>query len=291
MTQLGPILAAALTPFDGKGAVHEAAIGPMVDHVLSQGIDGLYVGGSTGECVLLSIEQRTVLLQALAAYAKGRCTLIAHIGSAATNDAVRLARIAADAGYDAVSALPPYYYNFSPEDVLGYYDAVAGATDLPLIVYHIPSMSKINLDRVYLEKLLADDRVAGIKFTDSDLYKFERLLSFAPQKLHYFGSDEMFLGAVAMGAYGGIGSTYNIIGSLYSGIRKAVADRDLETARALQKRANGFIDILLEVGVIPGLKHAMNTLGVNIGTSLPPFRTPEPAALRKLDAWLDANDF
>ena len=280
-----------LTPFDAKGAVDVAAIGPMVDQVLSQGIDGLYVGGSTGECVLMSTEQRIVLLKALAEYAKGECSIVAHVGSAATGDAARLAEVAAEAGYDAVSAVPPYYYKFSPDDILAYYDTIASASALPLIVYHIPTLSSVNLSLAHLEKLLADDRVAGIKFTDSDLFKFERLMTFAPQKLHYFGSDEMFLGASAMGAYGGIGSTYQRHRrTLRCHAPCGRQRRHGHGSRLFRSRSIPSSRFLLEVGVIPGLKHAMNRLGNNVGTCLPPFRALDPAPVARLEAWLDAYE-
>ncbi|MCC0024401.1 MAG: N-acetylneuraminate lyase [Hyphomicrobiaceae bacterium] len=275
-----------LTPFDAQGMVDETAIGPMVDLVLGQGIDGLYAGGSTGECVLQSLEQRQVLLRALADYAKGKCTLVAHVGSAATGDAQMLARTAGDAGFDAVAAVPPYYYKFSAGEIADYYAAIADASDLPLIVYHIPVLTGVNMTLAELERLLGDDRVIGIKFTDSDLFKFERLINAAPDKLHYFGSDEMFLGAAAMGAYGGIGSTYNVIGGLIVAIKAAVDAGDLPTARALQTRANEFIAILLKVGVVPGLKHALAQLGAPIGQCLPPFKKPAADALAQLDTWL-----
>jgi N-acetylneuraminate lyase len=116
----GSIFAALLTPFDDNGAVSPERVGPLVDFVLSQGVDGLYASGSTGESVLQSEQERATLLTALAEYARGKCTLIAHVGSASTPEATALAKLAGQHGYDAVSAVPPYYYKHKFDDIHDY---------------------------------------------------------------------------------------------------------------------------------------------------------------------------
>ena len=104
----GSIFAALLTPFDELGKVNPRGIAPLVDYILSKGVHGLYASGSTGESILQSREERAELLIALAEYARGKCTLIAHVGAASTADAVSLAETSKSLGYDAVSAIPPY---------------------------------------------------------------------------------------------------------------------------------------------------------------------------------------
>jgi len=140
----GAILAAMLTPFDKDGSVFVDGIPPLVDHVLTQGVHGLYAGGSTGEAMLQSREERALLLTELAAYARGKCTLVAHVGAASTEDAIALARLAARESYHAVSAVPPYYYKHAFDDILDYYKAIADAAGMPLIVYNIPALTGAN---------------------------------------------------------------------------------------------------------------------------------------------------
>ena len=285
----GSIFAAMLTPMRDDGSVAPERIRALVDFILSRGVEGLYAGGSTGECVLLGRDERAELLSALASEAGGRCSLVAHVGAASTGDAVALARLAGRAGYDAVSAIPPYYYKFSFQEIADYYAAIADAAGLPLIVYNIPSLTGVDLGTDQLLELLRDPRVGGIKFTDKNVFQFSRLRQAVPGKRFYFGTDEMFICAAAAGTDGGIGSTYNLIGDVYVGIRAAVEEGDIATARALQTKANDLIEILIQTGVVPGLKHAMNRLGVPVGGCRRPFRPPPPDALRKLEAWMDDN--
>jgi len=285
----GAIHAAMLTPLDDDGAVSAERLGPLVDYILSRGVDGLYAGGSTGEAMLLSRAERALVLEELAACAGGRCTLIAHVGAASTDDAVALARLAGQAGYAAVAAVPPYYYKHGFAEIADYYWAIADAAGLPLMIYNIPALTGVDLGTERLLELLADPRVGGIKFTDTDVFQFTRLRNAAPDKRFYFGSDEMFICAAAAGTDGGIGSTYNLIGEVYVGIMETVEAGDVETARALQAKANGLIEILLDTGVVPGLKHAMNRVGVPLGGCRRPFRPAPPAALERLDRWIDAN--
>ncbi len=289
MTIPGSIFAAMLTPFRDDGSVAPERIGALVDYILSKGVDGLYAGGSTGECILLSRAERSEILQALASEARGRCSLVAHVGAASTGDAVALARIAGRAGYDAVSAIPPYYYKYTFAEITDYYAAIADASGLPLVIYNIPALTGVELATDQLLDLLRDSRVGGIKFTDKDVFQFSRLRQAVPEKRFYFGTDEMFICAAAAGTDGGIGSTYNLIGDVYVGIRPAVEEGDIATARMLQAKANDLIGILLQTGVIPGLKHAMNRLDVPVGACRRPFRPPPPEAIRKLETWMDGN--
>lgn len=285
----GAILAAMLTPFKEDGTVSVEGIAPLVDHILAQGVHGLYAGGSTGEAMLQSQEERALLLTELAGYARGKCTLVAHVGAASTEEAVALAHLAAREGYHAVSAVPPYYYKHAFEDILDYYKAIADAASLPLIVYNIPALSGTNLSTDQLLRLIEDEGIGGMKYTTPDLFQFWQLRRAAPDKSFYFGTDEMFLGAAAVGADGGIGSTYNLIGDVYVGILEAVEAGDITTARQLQAKSNTLVDILLETGVMPGLKYALRRQGVPVGPCRRPFSPPAPAALAKLDRWMDEN--
>jgi N-acetylneuraminate lyase len=271
----------------GDGSVAPKAVAPLVDFILTQGVHGLYASGSTGESVLQSVQERGEILTALAEHAKGKCTLIAHVGAASTGDAVALARLAGDTGFDAVSAVPPYYYKHRFEDIATYYDEIASAAGLPLIIYNIPALTGTDLSTERLLELMQDSRIAGVKYTAQDLFQFSQLRKAAPDKKFYFGTDEMFLGAAAMGADGGIGSTYNLIGDIYIAVEQAVMAGNIDEARACQAAANDFIAILLEVGVIPGLKYCLTRLGVPVGPCRAPFASVSKFASAKLDAWLE----
>lgn len=291
MKNLGSIFAALLTPYDDSGAISIDRLGPLVDFVIDQGVHGIYASGSTGECVLQSRDERKAHLQGLAKHAQGRCSLIAHVGSAATADAVYLAELASDLGYDALSAVPPIYYRHSFEAIQDYYEAIARAGRLPLTIYNIPVLSGADLSTENLLNLLDIPNVEGIKFTAQDLYQFGRLRKKRPQKTFYFGTDEMFLGACAMGTDGGIGSTYNLIGKNYVEIEAAVRAGDIARAQELQQQSNDLIEILIRVGVVPGLKYALGRIGIPVGSSRAPFRPTSAEGQAAIDAWLAAHGF
>lgn len=289
MTINGGILAAMLTPFEQNGEICTAAVPALVDYILSTGVDGLYAGGSSGECILQSTEERATLLESLAGCAKGRCTLIAHVGSASTDTATTLGRLAGELGYDGVSAIPPFYYPHDSQSIVNYYKSIASASGLPLIIYNIPALTGVDLGTSGLMQLLKDDRIIGIKFTATDLFQYWQLRSAAPDKQFFFGTDEMFLSAAATGTDGGIGSTYNLIGDVYVGIMSAIKNGDLATARELQYKSNELVDVLKQTGVLPGLKYALTKLGVPVGQCREPFQPPTPESLVLLDNWMERH--
>ena len=289
MTISGSIFAAMLTPFNDDGSVSIEGVAPLLDYILSKGVDGMYASGSTGESVLQSQEERAALLSELGDYARDKCTLIAHVGSASTGEAVSLAKLAEQKGFHALSAVPPFYYKHTFSDIADYYKSIVDAADLPLIIYNIPTLSGTDIPTEKLLELLEDNRIAGVKFTAQDLFQFEELRKAAPDRSFYFGTDEMFLGAVAMGTDGGIGSTYNLIGDVYVGIQKAIAAGNVDQAQQLQRRANDLIAILFGTGILPGLKYALNRLGVPVGPCRQPFSKPSAESIKLLENWMDES--
>ncbi|TGQ74962.1 MAG: N-acetylneuraminate lyase [Mesorhizobium sp.] len=247
------------------------------DYVLRQGLAGLYVGGSSGESGLLTVDELLAQQQVVAAGAAASgARLIAHVGMPNLRDSIRLAQQAQQLGYQALSALPPHSYPFSDEEVFGYYEALTSATDLPLIVYEIPLRTGRPLPLGLLARLLDLQNVVGIKFTSTDLFKYAMLRKRQPQKLFYYGFDEIYAAAGMLGTEGGIGTTYNLLGRLYVAIDQAVRAGDLARARALQMVSQDFVAALLETGVLPGMKAAFRAIGVDCGPTRAPM-TPAVA--------------
>ncbi len=280
---LAGVFSALITPFKPDGSLNLDMLGPLAEFELAQGLHGFYVGGSTGEAFLQTAEERKTVLRTFANAVNGRAKLIAHVGAISTDEAINIAGAAADAGYDAVSAIPPFYYDFSAAEVLAHYRALADATPLPLIVYNFPAKSARPLSTADLLALLDHPKIIGVKHTSQNLYQLERLKTAAPGAVIYNGFDEMFVGGVAMGADGGIGTTYNVMGQLFVEIYRAMQSDDLAQARALQTRANAVIDVLIDVGVFPGTKAILKGLGVDCGECRRPFAQLTPAQQAKVD--------
>lgn len=271
MTAMDGIFAALLTPFAADETIDREATARLVDFQAQLGLDGLYVGGSSGEAMLQSREERGAYLADVAAAANGRMKLIAHVGAVATADVLALAEAAARAGYHAISAIPPFYYDFSRPEVLAHYRAVADASALPLIIYNFPARTA-GFTLPELGELFAHQRIIGIKHTSSDMFMLERIRRQYPEIYVYNGYDEMALAGLAMGAQGAIGTTYNYLGDLFVQMRRDISAGRVDEARCLQKLANILIEVLIDVGVMPGSKGVLDIMGVPVGTSRRPFR-------------------
>lgn len=272
MNRLKGMHAALLTGLSDDGEFSPSRQRNINDYVLQQGLDGLYVGGSSGESGLLTVDELLDQQAIVAESAKSSDhQMIAHVGAPNLRDGIRLARSAAKHGYHALSALPPHTYPFSDQEIIAYYTTLSAATDLPMIVYEVPIRTGRPLGDAVLAQLLDIPNVAGIKFTSNDMFKMARLRKSHPQKLVFFGFDEVYLAAAALGVDGGIGTTYNILGKLYAALHKAVAKQDLKTARTLQELSQEFVATILKTGVLPGVKIALQEIGIDCGPTRAPF--------------------
>lgn len=283
------IYPALITPFNTTGAIDELALIDLTRWHIDQGVAGFYVGGSTGESLLLTSEERKRVLEIVAYEAQGKADVIAHIGSFSTRQAVELAQHASDVGVRAVSSVPPFYYKHTLSELAAYYADIASESGLPIILYNVPALSGIAFKSGELSDLFADPNIIGVKHTSYDMYQMERLISGYPDKTVFGGHDELFLSALAIGARGSIGSTFNFMPGLFRSLREAFDNRRLEEAALLQKRVNNIIDVLLEVGVFPGVKAALQWLGRPCGECRKPFQPLTAAERRKLSSVLENN--
>ena len=268
---LGGIHAALLTPFDKEDAIDWTSMEALVQFIINQGVHGLYVSGSSGEAMLQSIAERSECLRNVAELARDKLKLIAHVGAVATRDVLKLAEVAHSSGYHAISAVTPYYYQFSRAEVLAHYQTIADHSALPLIIYNFPAITQA-FSVAELSNLLQHKNIIGVKHTSTDLFALERLRRHCPDALIYNGYDEMFLGGLSMGASGAIGTTYNLMGDVFVAIATAYEQAHTAKALELQRMANVIIEALIEVGVIPGCKMAMEMMGVPVGLARLPFR-------------------
>jgi N-acetylneuraminate lyase len=261
--RLAGLHAALMTPYDEDGEISTPCLARLVERALGHGLDGIYVGGSTGESLLLSVEERELVFREVAQAAAGRGALIGHVGAIATRDAERLARCCAASGYHAVSAIPPIYFRHSLAAVRDYYAAIVHAAGgLPLIVYNVPAMTGIQFSLADLKSLLGLPGVAGVKQTVVDMYQMEQLRRAYPDLLLLNGFDEMLLAGLVSGANGGIGSTYGVMGHRWVELRRRLEAGDVRGAFEIQSRCNAVVDLLVQLGVFPALKYLLARLGV-----------------------------
>lgn len=267
--QLAGMYAALMTGLEDDGSFSPDRQRALDAYVLRQGLTGLYVGGSSGESGLLDVEE-LLAQQALVAEDAGSTVLIAHVGAPSLRDSVRLAKNAARLGYAGLSALPPHSYPFSDAEILAYYRDLQAATDLPLIVYEVPIRTGRPIGLETLVAIMDLPNVAGLKFTSNDMFKLSMLRRRCPDATLYFGFDEIYLSGAVLGADGGIGTTYNLLGRLYAALDRAIRAGDLAEAQRLQTISAVFVETLLETGVLPGMKAAFRAIGIDVGPTRAP---------------------
>lgn len=265
------IIPAFITPFKEDGSLNTEAAKKHALRLCEMGADGLYVGGSSGEMILQSVEERKALLEAVAGAVPAGFPIIAHIGAANPADAFELALHAEKVGVAAISSVTPFYYKYSFAETKAYYEKITRLVKTPMIIYNIPILSGSSLSLRQLSELMSIEGVAGMKFTCSDYYSFERLRSAFPDKLLFNGSDEMVLAGLAMGADGGIGTNYNIIVGKFAELYKRFLAHDMAGALEMQHEINDVIEVTLSYNLLPAVKYLVAECGCDCGKCRDPF--------------------
>lgn len=258
------IYSALLISFDENGNLDEKGTRNIIRYNIDEmKVDGLYVGGSTGENFMISIEMKKRIFEIVKDEAKDAVKLIAQVGSINLYEAVELGKYATELGYDSLSAVTPFYYKFDFEEIKNYYMTIVNETNNNMIIYSIPFLTGVNMNVQQFGELLCHDKIIGIKFTAGDFYLLERVREAFPDKLLYAGFDEMLLPAVALGVDGAIGSTYNVTGKIAREVFDATTAGNLVTARKKQTYLNNIIEALLGNGIYQTIKEILKLKGVD----------------------------
>lgn len=271
--RIGGIIVPLVTPFDENGDLDVERSRSLIEKHLDVGVHGFYIGGSSGEGFLQSVDERCDFLRFVAEVVSGRGLLIAQVGALSSRDVHVLAKFAAANSYDVISSTPPFYFHHTDSEVVQYYRDLAEVSDIPVLLYNIPGTTGRSLSTATQVEMLKLPNVVGSKHTDPNFFIAERLMREVPSAVIFNGPDEMLTGGLAMGMAGGIGSTYNLMPRLYLEIYSSVMSGDLDSARQSQSTANDVIDELLRIspGVVPGIKYGLKKLGFDVGDARRPF--------------------
>ena len=295
-TPLSGLIAATLTPLDACGSLHLEVVPKMIDHLERQSIRGIYICGSTGEGLSLTVQERCDVAEAFIDAARGRMTTIVHVGHNSLYEAKRLAEHAAICGADMISATAPSYFKVTKVEVLvrSMAEIARSAPDLPFYYYHIPRLTGATLDMVHFVRAAGNaiPNFAGLKFTSPEIHEFRACQEIDGGRYDaVWGMDEMLLSALATGARAAIGSTYNIAGSLSAKLWNAFEAGDLPAAREHQSRSAELIRVLLRFPFHATLKSVMARQGVDCGGCRLPLASLSPQEERELHGLLDGLGF
>ena len=252
MKNLKGIFSALLVSFNEDGSINEKGLRQIIRHNIDKmKVDGLYVGGSTGENFMLSTAEKKEIFRIAKDEAKDDIALIAQVGSVNLQEAVELGKYATELGYDSLSAVTPFYYKFSFAEIKHYYDTIIAETGNNMIVYSIPFLTGVNIGVEQFGELYQNPKILGVKFTAGDFYLLERLKKAYPNHLIWAGFDEMMLPAAALGVDGAIGSTFNVNGIRARQIFELTQQGKLAEALAVQHVTNDLIEGIFSKWLIP----------------------------------------
>ena len=227
------IIPAFYACYDAEGKIDPEAVRALTRWFVEKGVKGLYVGGSSGECIYQSKEERKVVLENVMAEAKGKLTVIAHVACNNTADSQELAAHAESLGVDAIASIPPIYFHLPPYAIAKYWnDISAAAPNTDFIIYNIPQLAGVSLTVPLLKEMLKNPRCIGVKNSsmptqDIQMWRDEGAIVFN-------GPDEQLISGLVMGATGGIGGTYGAMPELYLKLYECVKEGRLDTALEIQ---------------------------------------------------------
>lgn len=277
------LFSALLVPFDEEGNILESGLRQIIrQNIEEQKIDGLYVNGSSGENFLMNSDQKKKVFEIVKDEVGNEIKLIAQVGALDLKESIELGKYATELGYDALSAVTPFYYPFNFEEIKYYYNAIIEATGNDMIIYSIPALTGVNLSIQQFEELFENEKVIGIKYTAADFYLLERIRKAFPDKLILSGFDEMLIQAAVSGVDGAIGSTYNINGRRARQIFNLAKEGKIQEAYKIQHETNDIIEQVLALGIYPTLKAVLSAKGVEAGSVKRPLSPLDDASLEKV---------
>jgi N-acetylneuraminate lyase len=274
------ILPAVVTPLTDEEEFAFSSAERLLEHVYDAGVNGVYVCGQTGEGLVLPLAIREAMAEVAVRNSPSGRSVIVHVGAHRTADAVRLARHASRLGASAVASLPPPG-NYSFAEIQAYYQQLAKASDLPLLVYYFPEIAP-GVSAAQVAQLTTLPNVIGVKYTDFDLFRLSLLTQSGATVFN--GRDEVLAAGLLMGAHGGIGSIYNVVPDLFAALYKHASANEWREARKLQDRINELIAVLLRYPLVPALKQVLKWKGIDCGPCAAPRRRlteAETAELRQ----------
>ena len=229
------IIPAFYACYDDNGDVSPERTQKLAQYYLDKGVKGLYVGGSSGECIYQNIEERKVILENVMEVVGNKMTIIAHVAAPSTRDSIELAKHAANLGVDALAAIPPIYFTLPEYSIEEYWTEMIQAANIDFIIYNIPQTTGYALTSNLLNKMLENENVIGVKNSSmpvQDILTWK--LNSKKDIIVFNGPDEQFVGGRIMGADGGIGGTYGVMPELFLAADKAIQNSNISLATEIQ---------------------------------------------------------
>lgn len=229
--------------YDEEGNISPERVQVLTKYFVEKGVKGVYVNGSSGECIYQSVEDRKIVLENVVKAAEGKLTIIAHVACNNTKDSVELAKHAESLGVDAIAAIPPIYFRLPEYAIAEYWnDMSAAAPNTDFVIYNIPQLAGVALTMNLFAEMRKNPRVIGVKNSSMPVQDIQMFKAAAGEDYIVFnGPDEQFISGRVIGAQGGIGGTYGVMPELFLKMDELVKAGELEKAKEVQYAANEVI--------------------------------------------------
>ena len=277
ITKYQGVIPAFYACYDAEGNISTEGVKALTRHLIAKGVKGVYVGGSSGECIYQHVDERKAVLEAVMSEAKGKLTVIAHVGCNNTADSVELARHAESVGVDAIASIPPIYFHLPEYAIAKYWnDMSAAAPNTEFVIYNIPQLAGTGLTMSLLKEMLKNPNVVAVKNSsmptqDIQMWKDEGGENFVVMN----GPDEQFVSGLAAGATGGIGGTYAVMPELFIKARTLFYAGEVVKAAEIQNEICRIIYFMCSAkgNLYAVMKEILRGNGIDIGS----VRAPLPA--------------
>ncbi len=276
------IIPAFYACYDKDGNVNPNGVQALTRYFVEKGVKGVYVNGSSGECIYQSVEDKKIILENVMEAAEGRLTVIAHVACNNTADSMELARHAQSQHVDAIAAIPPIYFHLPEYAIAEYWNDISSAApDTDFVIYNIPQLAGVALTMSLFAKMRENPRVIGVKNSSMPVQDIQMFKQAAGDSYIIFnGPDEQFISGRVIGAQGAIGGTYGVMPELFLKMDEYVKSGDLDTAREIQYAVNEIIYKMCSAhGNMYGVIKAI--LKINEGLELRSVRKPLAALIKE----------
>ncbi len=243
MTKYQGIIPAFYACYDENGAVSPEKVEAFTEHLIKKGVKGVYVGGSSGECIYQGVAERKLLLEHVMKAGKGKLTVIAHVACNNTADSMELAAHAESLGVDAIAAIPPIYFKLPEHAIAAYWNDISSAApNTDFVIYNIPQLAGVSLTMPLFKNMLKNERVVAVKNSSMPVQDIQMFKAEGGEDFVVFnGPDEQLISGLAMGADGGIGGTYGVMPEIYIKIFNLVKEGKYAEALKIQNAADEII--------------------------------------------------
>ena len=266
--------------YDVEGNISPEGVQALTRYFVEKGVKGVYVNGSSGECIYQSVEDRKIVLENVMEAAEGKLTVIAHVACNNTKDSMELARHAESLGVDAIAAIPPIYFHLPEYAIAQYWNDISqAAPNTDFVIYNIPQLAGVALTQGLFAEMRKNPKVIGVKNSSMPVQDIQMFKQAAGEDYIIFnGPDEQFMSGRVIGAEGGIGGTYGVMPELFLKLDDYVKADQMEAARKLQYVID---EIIYKMCSAHGNMYAVikAILKINEGLELGGVREPLPSLI------------